>query len=122
MWTRADMRIVLVKRLAKKTGMIVIASIHQPNFEVFSLFDNLLLLAEGKVMYHGKTGKRSFILFSLPIFLVYFISLYLPFYGFSFPSSISPLCPPLYPLLVFPSFHTSLPSHPAIFLLHPLVI
>lgn len=47
----------VVKRLAKETGMVVIASIHQPNFEVFELFDGLLLLAEGKTMYNGRTGE-----------------------------------------------------------------
>jgi ABC-type multidrug transport system ATPase subunit len=43
----------VVKRLAHDTHMICIATIHQPNWEVFSLFDKLLLLAGGRVMYNG---------------------------------------------------------------------
>lgn len=42
-----------VKRLALETNTICIATIHQPNYETFSLFDNLLLLAQGRVMYNG---------------------------------------------------------------------
>ena len=37
--------------------MIVIASIHQPNWETFSLFDKVLLLAQGKTMFFGAIGK-----------------------------------------------------------------
>ena len=33
--------------------MVCIATIHQPNWEIFSLFDNLTLLAAGRVMYNG---------------------------------------------------------------------
>lgn len=33
--------------------MVVIASIHQPNWESIALFDSLLLLAQGRTMYFG---------------------------------------------------------------------
>jgi ABC-type multidrug transport system ATPase subunit len=42
-----------VKRLAQETNMVCIATIHQPNWEVFSLFDRLTLLARGRIMYNG---------------------------------------------------------------------
>jgi hypothetical protein len=37
----------------------VIATIHQPNWETFSLFDKLLLLANGKMVYSGPTRRSS---------------------------------------------------------------
>ncbi|OCB88502.1 hypothetical protein A7U60_g4316 [Sanghuangporus baumii] len=42
-----------VKRVSEQHGMIVIASIHQPNWESFALFDKLLLLAQGRTVYFG---------------------------------------------------------------------
>ncbi|KAI0339335.1 P-loop containing nucleoside triphosphate hydrolase protein [Trametopsis cervina] len=42
-----------IKSVARRHNMIVIASIHQPNWETFSLFDKLLLLAQGRTMYFG---------------------------------------------------------------------
>ncbi|KAF8324153.1 P-loop containing nucleoside triphosphate hydrolase protein [Cantharellus anzutake] len=42
-----------MKKLARKTNTIVIATIHQPNWETFSLFDEVLFLARGKCVYHG---------------------------------------------------------------------
>jgi ABC-type multidrug transport system ATPase subunit len=47
---------------ARETGMIVIASIHQPNYELLQLFDNLLLLAKGRMVYSDKTGSSILIL------------------------------------------------------------
>jgi ABC-type multidrug transport system ATPase subunit len=44
-----------VKRLAAETNTIVVATIHQPAWETFVLFDNLLLLAQGQVVYNGPT-------------------------------------------------------------------
>ncbi|KZP14385.1 P-loop containing nucleoside triphosphate hydrolase protein [Athelia psychrophila] len=46
-----------IKRLAHETNMICIATIHQPNWEVFSLFDRLTLLAGGRVMYNGRSAN-----------------------------------------------------------------
>lgn len=48
-----------VKSLAVKHGIIVIATIHQPNWETAALFDELLLLGQGKTMYFGPMGAFS---------------------------------------------------------------
>ncbi|KAL5524718.1 hypothetical protein ACEPAF_9863 [Sanghuangporus sanghuang] len=48
-----------VKRVAEQHGMIVIASIHQPNWESFALFDKLLLLAQGRTVYFGPIDLLS---------------------------------------------------------------
>ncbi|GAA5882560.1 hypothetical protein JCM16303_002042 [Sporobolomyces ruberrimus] len=45
--------VTFLRYLAHELNMLVICTIHQPNFETFSLFDNLLLLAGGKTMYNG---------------------------------------------------------------------
>ncbi|KAL6071026.1 ATP-binding cassette sub- G member 8 [Balamuthia mandrillaris] len=41
-----------LRRLAEK-GRTIVCTIHQPRFEIFSKFDKLLLLSEGKVVYFG---------------------------------------------------------------------
>ena len=48
-----------VRRLAKEQNVLVVCTIHQPNFDTFSLFDRLLLLAGGQVMYDGPTGGST---------------------------------------------------------------
>lgn len=48
-----------VKRLAIETNTICIATIHQPNYETFALFDHLLLLAGGQVMFNGPSGRST---------------------------------------------------------------
>lgn len=53
-----------VKRLARETNMVCIATIHQPNWEVFSLFDRLTLLAGGRVMYNGRASGSDI---SIPV-------------------------------------------------------
>ena len=37
--------------LAKKDGRTVISTIHQPNSDIFEMFDRLMLLAKGKIIY-----------------------------------------------------------------------
>jgi ABC-type multidrug transport system ATPase subunit len=37
-------------------GHTVVASIHQPRSSIFALFDDLLLMADGRVAYHGAAG------------------------------------------------------------------
>ncbi|KAJ3040267.1 hypothetical protein HDV00_011245 [Rhizophlyctis rosea] len=42
-----------VKHISQTRNVLIICTIHQPNYDTFSLFDNLLLLASGKTMYFG---------------------------------------------------------------------
>ncbi|NXY83787.1 ABCG2 protein, partial [Alcedo cyanopectus] len=48
----ANAVLLLLKRMAKQ-GRTIIFSIHQPRYSIFRLFDNLTLLAAGRVVYHG---------------------------------------------------------------------
>lgn len=43
----------LMRQLAHVDGRTVICTVHAPSSELFSLFDDLLLLAQGQVVYHG---------------------------------------------------------------------
>jgi len=51
--TSAREVVAAIQRLAKAEGMIVIATIHQPSVETFSLFNEVLFLADGKTCYSG---------------------------------------------------------------------
>mmetsp|Transcript_35036 Transcript_35036/g.47289 ORF Transcript_35036/g.47289 Transcript_35036/m.47289 type:complete len:87 (-) Transcript_35036:259-519(-) len=42
--------------LAVKGGRTVVSTIHQPNTEIFDSFDQLLLLAKGKIIYFNKAS------------------------------------------------------------------
>nr|CAD7410475.1 unnamed protein product [Timema cristinae] len=46
----------VLKAMAKK-GKTVVSTIHQPSSEVFSLFDKVLLMAEGRVAFLGSTDE-----------------------------------------------------------------
>ncbi|XP_009865267.1 PREDICTED: ATP-binding cassette sub-family G member 2 isoform X2 [Apaloderma vittatum] len=48
----ANAVLLLLKRLGNN-GRTIIFSIHQPRYSIFRLFDNLTLLAAGRVLYHG---------------------------------------------------------------------
>lgn len=43
----------LLSFLAHKTSRTIIVTIHQPPSEIFHMLDDLLLLADGRVVYHG---------------------------------------------------------------------
>ncbi|KAJ3109158.1 ATP-binding cassette sub- G member 1 [Phlyctochytrium planicorne] len=45
-----------LKALAK-TGRTIIATLHQPSSEIFRLFDDLVLMAEGRIMYQGPAAN-----------------------------------------------------------------
>ena len=42
--------------LARKDGRTVISTIHQPNSDIFEMFDRLMLLARGKIIYFNKAS------------------------------------------------------------------
>jgi ATP-binding cassette subfamily G (WHITE) protein 2 len=46
-----------LKKLAKRDNKTVIMTIHQPNSEIYELFDNLTLLLEGKIIYQDKASQ-----------------------------------------------------------------
>ena len=47
--------VTTIKELAKR-GRTVVTSIHQPRSSIFLLFDDLIVLSEGSLMYFGKAG------------------------------------------------------------------
>ncbi|XP_060103055.1 broad substrate specificity ATP-binding cassette transporter ABCG2-like [Heteronotia binoei] len=48
----ANAVLLLLKRMSRQ-GKTIIFSIHQPRYSIFRLFDNLTLLAAGRMLYHG---------------------------------------------------------------------
>ena len=44
-----------LRKLAKEENKNMIMTIHQPSSELFYLFDELVLMAEGEIVYQGKT-------------------------------------------------------------------
>ena len=58
-----------IKDVAKQHSLIVIASIHQPSTTTFQLFDQLLLLSEGRTCYFGAVAdaQKYFELIERPI-------------------------------------------------------
>mmetsp|Transcript_28601 Transcript_28601/g.42821 ORF Transcript_28601/g.42821 Transcript_28601/m.42821 type:complete len:712 (+) Transcript_28601:100-2235(+) len=54
---QATQVIETLRKLANEDGKTIIAVIHQPSQHVFSMFDDLLLLSEGKLMYFGEVNN-----------------------------------------------------------------
>ena len=50
---QAERVVAALSELARAEGRTVVASIHQPRSSAFALFDDLVLLAEGRVAYSG---------------------------------------------------------------------
>lgn len=48
----------ILKKLAR-SGRTIITTIHQPSSEVFDLFDDTLLLADGRTIYHDKVEEMT---------------------------------------------------------------
>lgn len=55
-FTAFNMMSTLVK-LAHEQERTIVATIHQPSSEIFHLFDDVLLLAEGRVIYYGPADQ-----------------------------------------------------------------
>ncbi|OEL29288.1 ABC transporter G family member 11 [Dichanthelium oligosanthes] len=51
-----------IARLARTTGITVIAAVHQPSTEVFDLFNGLCLLANGRMVYFGPIPEAAEVL------------------------------------------------------------
>jgi len=49
--------IKLLKKVATEQGMAVLATIHQPNHELLSQFDRVILLSEGYTIYNNKPSQ-----------------------------------------------------------------
>lgn len=47
----------ILLELAHDQGRTIVATIHQPSSDIFHMFDDLLLLAKGSVIYHGPTSQ-----------------------------------------------------------------
>ena len=43
--------------LAIKDGRTVVSTIHQPNSDIFEMFDRLMLLARGKIIYFNLASE-----------------------------------------------------------------
>lgn len=43
-----------LRKLARAQNMLIVYTIHQPSFEIYDLFDSLMILNKGKVSYFGK--------------------------------------------------------------------
>jgi ABC-type multidrug transport system ATPase subunit len=55
----AESIIKLIDRQAKEYNRTIISTIHQPNSQIFNLFDRLLLLSKGKTVYFGRAEKAA---------------------------------------------------------------
>lgn len=57
----AFMSLNVIKKLKAlaKTGRTIVCTIHQPSSEIFSEFDDLVLMAKGKVIYMGEVGENG---------------------------------------------------------------
>ena len=42
--------------LSTSDNRVIILSIHQPRYSIFKLFDNLSLLSQGSMVYHGQAA------------------------------------------------------------------
>ncbi|MBA0849769.1 hypothetical protein Goshw_020526 [Gossypium schwendimanii] len=53
--------VTCLQQLAHMIGSTILVSLLQPTFETFDLFDDIILMAEGKIVYHGaRSDVRPF--------------------------------------------------------------
>lgn len=45
--------VALLRDIAHSQGKTVVCTIHQPSSDIFHMFDDLVLIADGQIMYHG---------------------------------------------------------------------
>ena len=53
------LNVVETLKILCQSGCTVIMSIHQPRSSIFQLFDELILLAEGRLIYSGAAGMTA---------------------------------------------------------------
>ena len=59
--------VVEVLKELTASGRTVVCTIHQPSSEVFAIFDQLLLMADGRVAYAGDLGWSLFVKLTMSI-------------------------------------------------------
>lgn len=52
--------VLLIRNFARTNHIIVLASIHQPSTTTFKLFDNVILLSQGTLVYHGTVNFTNY--------------------------------------------------------------
>ena len=57
MTERLFSKMTFVFRSMSRQGKSIVCTIHQPSSQVFSIFDKVLLMAEGKLAYLGDIEK-----------------------------------------------------------------
>jgi ABC-type multidrug transport system ATPase subunit len=76
--TAAKEVIASVASLAKKEGIMVLASIHQPSFATLNEFTSLVLLSQGSLCYMGKVGDLEPFLLEIGVGSAPFVSVAFP--------------------------------------------
>ena len=54
--SRAALTVVSILHDLARSGLMVVLSIHQPRTEIYELFDDVIFLTEGRLVYNGSTG------------------------------------------------------------------
>lgn len=72
--TAAKEVIASVASLAKKEGIMVLASIHQPSFATLNEFTSLVLLSQGSLCYKGRVGDLEPFLLEIGVGSAPFVS------------------------------------------------
>jgi len=54
----AEIIVKILQNQARK-GKIVVSTIHQPSSSTYALFNNLILMQEGRIIYQGKAQEAN---------------------------------------------------------------